>query len=175
MANFLPWAWEVYPQRSANPPSFGCRRRDTTSQCRCMRALSQSHRAKHDNQVPVMPLIGFGTGCNVDAMATVCKVISKKKTFRLCSNCDHLSTIILPTCSWRHTNTRQVQFFFETAKLPKALVLLKRQDSCSAILILHGVQYMYHIWSLMPMSISECKMRVIALSSVYPWIVVLCL
>ena len=42
-----------------------------TSQCRCTRALSQSHVAKHDNHVPVMPLIGSGTGCHVNAMAAV--------------------------------------------------------------------------------------------------------
>ena len=33
-----------------------------TSQCRCTRALSQSHIAKHDNHVPVAPLIGSGLG-----------------------------------------------------------------------------------------------------------------
>ena len=33
-----------------------------TSQCRCTRALSQSHVAKHDNHVPVTPLIGSGLG-----------------------------------------------------------------------------------------------------------------
>ena len=33
-----------------------------TSQCRCTRALSQSHVAKHDNHVPVAPLIGSGLG-----------------------------------------------------------------------------------------------------------------
>ena len=31
-----------------------------TSQCRCTRALSQSHVAKHDNHVPVTPLTGSG-------------------------------------------------------------------------------------------------------------------
>ena len=31
-----------------------------TSQCRCMRALRQSHDAKHGNHVPVTPLIGSG-------------------------------------------------------------------------------------------------------------------
>ena len=41
------------------------------SQCRCTRALSQSHVAKHNNHVPVTPLIGSGTGCHVDAMAVV--------------------------------------------------------------------------------------------------------
>ena len=40
-------------------------------QCRCTRALSQSHIAKHDNHVPVTPLIGSGTGCHFDAMAGV--------------------------------------------------------------------------------------------------------
>ena len=38
-----------------------------TSQCRCTKALSQSHVAKHGNHAPVTPLIG----CRVDAMATV--------------------------------------------------------------------------------------------------------
>ena len=33
-----------------------------TSQSRCTRALSQSHVAKHDNHVPVAPLIGSGLG-----------------------------------------------------------------------------------------------------------------
>ena len=33
-----------------------------TSQCRCTRALSQSHVAKHDNHVPVASLIGSGLG-----------------------------------------------------------------------------------------------------------------
>ena len=42
-----------------------------TSQCRCTRPLSQSHVAKHDNHVPVTPLISSGTGCHVDAMAAV--------------------------------------------------------------------------------------------------------
>ena len=31
-----------------------------TSQCRCMRAFSQSHVTKHDNHMPVTPLIGSG-------------------------------------------------------------------------------------------------------------------
>ena len=42
-----------------------------TSQFRGMRAISLSHVAKHDNHVPVTPLIGSETGCHVDAMATV--------------------------------------------------------------------------------------------------------
>ena len=42
-----------------------------TSQCRCTRALSQSHVVKRDNHVPVTPLKGSGTGCHVDAMAAV--------------------------------------------------------------------------------------------------------
>ena len=42
-----------------------------TSQCRCTRALSQSHVAKHDNPVPVAPFDRFWTGCHVDAMAAV--------------------------------------------------------------------------------------------------------
>ena len=39
-----------------------------TSQCRCTRALSQPHVAKHDNHVPETPLIGTRTVCHVDAM-----------------------------------------------------------------------------------------------------------
>ena len=57
-----------------------------TSQCRCARALSQSHVAKHDNHVPLTPLIGSRTGCHVDAMAAVWQIISvkkKKNTFKL--------------------------------------------------------------------------------------------
>ena len=51
-----------------------------TSQCRCTRALSQSHVARHDNHVLVMLLIGSGTGCHVDAMAAVWQnYISAKK------------------------------------------------------------------------------------------------
>ena len=42
-----------------------------TWQCRCKRALSQSHVAKHDNHMLVMLLIGFRTGCHVDAMAAI--------------------------------------------------------------------------------------------------------
>ena len=42
-----------------------------TSQCMCTIALSQSHVVKHDNHVPVTPLIGSGTGCHLDAMAAV--------------------------------------------------------------------------------------------------------
>ena len=49
-----------------------------TSQCRCTRALSQSHVAKHDNHVPVMLLIGSG----LDVMSMQCllygKIISQK-------------------------------------------------------------------------------------------------
>ena len=55
-----------------------------TSQCRCTRTLSQSHVAKHDNHVPVMLLIGSGTGCHVDAMAAVWQNhISKNIKFTL--------------------------------------------------------------------------------------------
>ena len=46
-----------------------------TSQCRCMRALSQWHVAKHDNNVPLTPLIGSGTGCHVNATAAVWQII----------------------------------------------------------------------------------------------------
>ena len=42
-----------------------------TSQCRCTRALSQSHIAKHHNHMLVTPLIGSGTDCPVDSMAAV--------------------------------------------------------------------------------------------------------
>ena len=57
-----------------------------TSQCRCTKALSQSHVAKHENHVPVTPLIGSGTGCHVDAMAAVWQnhiVKNMKITFKL--------------------------------------------------------------------------------------------
>ena len=61
-----------------------------TSQCRCTRALSESHIAKHDNHVPVAP---YG------------KIISSK-TLKLHSNWGHPSTIVSSTCSWRHEYTR---------------------------------------------------------------------
>ena len=80
-----------------------------TSQCRCTRTLSQSHVAKHDNHVPVTPLIGSGTGCHVDAMAAVWRNhIGKniKITFKL-----------RPTCSWRHKDTRWCNSSWNSAPL----------------------------------------------------------
>ena len=72
-----------------------------TSQCRCTRALSQSHVAKHDNHVPVMPWIGSWTSCHVGAMTAVCQN-HIGKTSKLHSNWGHPFTI----CSWRHKGAR---------------------------------------------------------------------
>ena len=49
-----------------------------TSQCRCTRALSQSHVAKHDNHVPVAPLIGSGLGVMSMQWLPYGKIISTK-------------------------------------------------------------------------------------------------
>ena len=76
-----------------------------TSQCRCTRALSQSHVAKHDNHVPVAPLIGSGLGVMSMQWLPYGKIISAK-TLKLHSNWGHPSTIVSPTCSWRHEDTR---------------------------------------------------------------------
>ena len=76
-----------------------------TSQCMCTRALSQSHVAKHDNHVPVAPLIGSGLGVMSMQWLPYGKIISAK-TLKLHSNWGHPSTIVSPTCSKRHKDTR---------------------------------------------------------------------
>ena len=43
-----------------------------TSQCRCTRSLCQSHIARHDDHVPVKPLIGSGTGVMACCLMTPC-------------------------------------------------------------------------------------------------------
>ena len=83
-----------------------------TSQSRCKSTLIQSHVAKHDNLMPVTPLIGSGTGCNVDAMAAVWQNHIGKK-LKLYSNWGHPYTIISSTCSWRHKDTRLLRFFLK--------------------------------------------------------------
>ena len=76
-----------------------------TSQCRCTRALSQSHVAKHDNHVPVAPLIGSGLGVMSMQWLPYGKIISAK-TLKLHSTRGHPFTIVSPTCSRRHNDTR---------------------------------------------------------------------
>ena len=77
-----------------------------TSQCRCTRALSQSHVVtNHDNHVPVTPLIGSGLSVMSMQWLPYGKIISAK-TIKLHSNWGHPSTIVSPTCSWRHKDTR---------------------------------------------------------------------
>ena len=76
-----------------------------TSQCRCTRALSQSHVAKHDNHVPVTLLIGSGLAAMSMQWLPYGEIISTK-TSKLHSNWGHPSTIVSPTCSWRHKDTR---------------------------------------------------------------------
>ena len=76
-----------------------------TSQCRCTGALSQSYVAKHDNLVPVTPLIGCGLAVMPMQWLPYGKIISAK-TLKLHSNWGHPSTIVSPTCSWRHKDTR---------------------------------------------------------------------
>ena len=49
-----------------------------TLQCRCTRALSQSHVAKHDNHVPVTPLIGSGLAVMSMQWLSYGKIISAK-------------------------------------------------------------------------------------------------
>ena len=76
-----------------------------TSQCRCTRALSQSHVAKHDNHVTVAPLIGSGLGVMAMQWLPYGKIISAK-TLKLLSNRGHPFTIVSPTCSQRLKYTR---------------------------------------------------------------------
>ena len=76
-----------------------------TSQCRCTRALSQSHVAKHGNHVPAAPLIGSGLAVMSMQWLPYGKIISAK-TLKLHWNWGHPSTIVSPTCSWRHEDTR---------------------------------------------------------------------
>ena len=83
-----------------------------TSQCRCMRALRQSHDAKHGNHVPVTPLIGSGLIVVSMQWLLYGKIISAK-TLKLHSNWGHPSTMVSPTCSWRHKDTRLVQFLLK--------------------------------------------------------------
>ena len=76
-----------------------------TSQCRCTRALSQLGVAKHDNHVPVAPLIGSGLGVMSMQWLPHGKIISAK-TLKLHSKRGHPFTIVSPTCSRRHKDTR---------------------------------------------------------------------
>ena len=76
-----------------------------TSQCRCTRALSQSHITKHDNHVPVTLLIVSALAVMSMQWLPYGKIISAK-TLKLHSNWGHPSTIVSPTCSWRHKDTR---------------------------------------------------------------------
>ena len=76
-----------------------------TSQCRCTRALSQSHVAKHVNHMPVAPLIGSGLCVMSMQWLPYGKIISAK-TLKLYSNRGHPFTIVSPTCLRRHKDTR---------------------------------------------------------------------
>ena len=76
-----------------------------TSQCRCTRSLSQSHVAKHNNNVPVAPLIGSGLAVMSMPWLLYGKIISAK-TLKLHSNRGYPFTIVSPTCSRRHEDTR---------------------------------------------------------------------
>ena len=76
-----------------------------TSQCRCMRAISQSHIAKHDNHTPVKLLTGSALAVISMQWLPYGKIISAK-TLKLHSNWGHPSTIVSPTCSWRQKDTR---------------------------------------------------------------------
>ena len=76
-----------------------------TSQCRCTRALSQSRVAKHGNHVPLTSLIGLGLAVMSMQLLPYDKIISPK-TLKLHSNLGNPSTIVLPTCWWRHKDTR---------------------------------------------------------------------
>ena len=76
-----------------------------TSQCRCTKAVTQSHVAKHDNHVPVTLLIGSGLAAMSMQWLPYGEIISTK-TSKLHSNWGHPSTIVSPTCSWRHKDTR---------------------------------------------------------------------
>ena len=76
-----------------------------TSQCRCRRALSQSHVAKHDNHMPVAPLIGSWLGVMSMQWLLYGKITSAK-TLKLHSNRGHPFTIVSLTCLWRHKDTR---------------------------------------------------------------------
>ena len=75
------------------------------SQCRCTRALSQSHITKHDNHMPVTPLIGSGLAVISMQWLQYGKIMLAK-ILKLHSNWGHPSTIILPNCSQRHKDTR---------------------------------------------------------------------
>ena len=111
--------WRIFPKHGKSTPND---RQDhhvlvadvviMTSQCRCTRALSQSHVAKHDNHVPVTPLIGSGLAV-MSMQWLPCDKIMSVKTLNLHSNWGHPCTIVSPTCSWRHTDTRYVQFFLK--------------------------------------------------------------
>ena len=59
-----------------------------TSQCRCMRALSQLQVANHDNHMPVTPLIGSGQAVMSMQWLPYGKIISTK-TLKLHSNWGH--------------------------------------------------------------------------------------
>ena len=76
-----------------------------TSQCRCTRALSQSHAAKHDNHVPIVLLISSGLAVMSMQWLLYGKIISAK-TLKLHSNRGHPFTIISPPYSRRHKDTR---------------------------------------------------------------------
>ena len=75
------------------------------SQCKWTRALSQSYVAKHDNHLPVAPLIGSGLGVMLMQWLPYSKIISAK-TLKLHSNRDQPFTNLSPTCSQRHKDTR---------------------------------------------------------------------
>ena len=75
-----------------------------TSQCRCTRALSQSHVAKHDNHVPVTPLIGSGLAVMSMQWLPYGKIITAK-TFKLHSyRYNRIPNLFVGL--WRHKDTR---------------------------------------------------------------------
>ena len=76
-----------------------------TLQCRCTRALGQSHVAKHENHVLVAPLIGSGLGVMSMQWLSYGKIISAQ-TLKSHSNRGHPFTIVSPTCFRRHKDTR---------------------------------------------------------------------
>ena len=82
------------------------------SQCRCTRAVSQSHVAKHDNHVPVAPLIGSGLGVMSMRWLLYGKIILAK-TLKLHSNRGSPFTSVSPISSRRHKDTKWVQIFLK--------------------------------------------------------------
>ena len=106
-----------------------------TSQCRCTRALSQSHVAKLDNHVPVVPLIGPGLGVMSMQWLPCGKIISAK-TLKLHKNRGHPFTIVSPTCSRRHKNTR-----YSSSNSAPFSLLSSGPLNCTFTLITHNISF----------------------------------